>query len=398
MNIWYLSKYAVIPNLGNPTRQYFLSKYLSKLGHDVTLVFSRSTMIKEAPPRVSSQVDYSLDNFKQVMLDGPTIDLGFSFKRILSWVEFELRLLKWMNLQTSKPDVVIVSSLSILTFLNGIWAKKKFGSKLIVEVRDIYPETLIATGKYSRYNILVLILGFIEKLAYRHANHIVSTLPSFDRHLESIAPKEMHKFKFIPMGIDLDFYRIAKMVKNVNVFPEDKFIVAYIGSFSKTQATRVIFETIKMLKEDSSIYFLLAGTGAEKEAGITKIKGQNNYLDLGQIDKESIPLYLSKADVALNPWLQLDIYKYGISPNKWMDYMYSGIPFIVCFNYEIEMLNKAGCASVIPPENAERLKNEIYRFKNMSSIERKQMGMAGKEYLLDNLTYGKHAKTISELI
>lgn len=396
--IWYISKYAVTPNLGNPTRQFFLSKYLSKLGHDVTLVFSRSTMINEAPPRVSGPVEYSLDNFKQVMLDGPTIDLGFSFKRILSWVEFELRLLKWMNLQTNKPDVVIVSSLSILTFLNGIWAKRKFGSKLIVEVRDIYPETLIATGKYSRNNILVLILGFIEKLAYKHANHIVSTLPSFDRHLENIAPKEMYKFKFIPMGIDFDFYRTAKMVKNVNVFPEDKFIVAYIGSFSKTQATKVIFDTINMLKEDTSIYFLLAGTGAEKEPGLKKIKGQNNYLDLGQIDKESIPLYLSKADVALNPWLNLDIYKYGISPNKWMDYMYSGTPFIVCFNDEIEMLNKAGCASVIPPEDAERLKNEIYRFKNMSSIQRKKMGMAGKKYLLDNLTYEKHAKTISELI
>ncbi len=397
MKIWYLSKYAVTPNLGNPTRQYFLSKYLSKLGHDVTLVFSRSSMIYEAPLRVSDPVEYSLDNFKQVMLDGPIIDLGFSFKRILSWIEFELRLLKWMSLQTNKPDVVVVSSLSILTFLNGIWAKKKFGSRLIVEVRDIYPETLIATGKYSRYNILVLILGFIEKFAYRHANHIVSTLPSFDRHLENIAPKEIYKFKFIPMGIDFDFYRTAEMPKNVKILPEGKFIVAYIGSFGKTQATKVIFETIKMLKEDSSIYFLLAGTGAEKEEGISIIKGQKNYLDLGQINKDSIPLYLSKADVAINPWLNLDIYKYGISPNKWMDYMYSGIPFIVCFNDEIEMLNKAGCASVIPPEDAELLKNEIYRFKNMSSIERKQMGMAGKKYLLDNLTYEKHAKTISEL-
>ena len=398
MKIWYLSKYAVTPNLGNPTRQYFLSKYLSKLGHDVTLVFSRSSMIFEAPMRVSDPVEYSLDNFKQVMLDGPIIDLGFSFKRILTWIEFELRLLKWMNSQTNKPDVVIVSSLSILTFLNGIWAKRKFGSRLIVEVRDIYPETLIATGKYSRYNILVLILGFIEKFAYRHANYIVSTLPSFDRHLENIAPKETYKFKFIPMGIDFDFYRTAKMLKNVNVFPEGKFIVAYIGSFGKTQATKVIFETIKMLKDDSSIYFLLAGTGAEKEEGISIIKGQNNYLDLGQINKDMIPLYLSKADVALNPWLNLDIYKYGVSPNKWMDYMYSGIPFIVCFNDEIELLNRAGCASVIPPEDAERLKNEIYRFKNMSSKERKQMGMAGKKYLLDNLTYEKHANTISELI
>jgi glycosyltransferase involved in cell wall biosynthesis len=397
MYIWYLSKYAVTPNLGNPTRQYFLSKYLSKLGHEVTLVFSRSTIINEAPLRVSRPVEYSLDNFKQVMLDGPKIDLGFSLKRILSWLEFELRLLKWIILQKNKPNIVIVSSLSILTFLNGIWVKKKYGAKLIVEVRDIYPETLIATGKFSRFNILVLFLGFIEKLAYKNASHIVSTLPSFDRYLYKVAPKEIHKFKFIPMGIDPDFFINSPIVKNVDILPRNKFIVAYIGSFSKTQATKVIFDVINMLENDNSIYFLLAGTGAEKEVGLSKIKGQNNYLDLGEIEKESIPFYLSNADIALNPWLDLDIYKYGISPNKWMDYMYSGIPFIVCFNHEIEMLKKAGCASVIPPEDAESLKNEIYRFKNMNPTVRKQMGNAGRRFLLENLAYVKHAEDLAEL-
>jgi glycosyltransferase involved in cell wall biosynthesis len=399
MNIWYLSKYAVTPNLGNPTRQYFLSKYLSKLVNEVTLVFSRSTIINEAPPRVFSPVEYSLDNFKQVMIDGPSIDLGFNFKRILSWIEFELRLLKWMISQKNKPDLIIVSSLSILTFLNGIWAKRKYKAKLIIEVRDIYPETLIATGKFSRFNILVLILGFIEKLAYRNSNYIVSTLPFFDRHLNNVAPKEINKFRFIPMGIDSDFYvSSSPIIINDYKIPKNKFIVAYIGSFSKTNATKVIFDVIKLLKNDSSIYFLLAGTGEEKESGLLKINDQNNYLDMGQIEKELIPYYLSNADVALNPWLDLDIYKYGISPNKWMDYMYSGVPFIVCFNEEIEMLKKACCASVIPPQDPESLKNEIYRYKNMNPIERKQMGLAGKKYLMENLTYEKHAKTLFELI
>ena len=399
MKIWYMSKYAVTPNLGNPTRQYFLSKYLAKLGNDVTLVFSRSNMIKKAPERDSRHVIYSLDNFKQVMLDGPSIELGFSFKRILSWIEFELRLLNWMLSQKTKPDVVIVSSLSILTFVNGLWAKRKYGAKLIVEVRDIYPETLIATGKFSRFNPLIFFLACIERIAYKNANYIVSTLPFFDRHLNKVAPKEKNKFIFIPMGIDPHFYINSKpIVKNDCIIPRNKFIVAYIGSFSKTQATKVIFDVIKMLEKESSIFFLLAGYGEEKELGLSKIKGQNNYLDLGQIEKESIPHYLSKADIALNPWLGLDIYKYGISPNKWMDYMYSGIPFIVCFNEEIEMLTQAGCASVIPSEDVDSLKNEIFRFKDMNAIDRKQMGLAGKKFLIENLTYEKHAKTLSELI
>jgi glycosyltransferase involved in cell wall biosynthesis len=398
MNIWFLSKYAVTPNLGNPTRQYFLSKYLSKFGYKVTLVFSRSTLIRNAPHRVSIPVEYSLDNFRQVMLDGPMINMGFSFIRIWSWIEFELRLLKWMISEKTKPDIIIVSSLSILTFLNGIWAKRIYGAKLIVEVRDIYPETLIVTRKFSRFNPLIVFLAFLERLSYKNANYIVSTLPYFDSYLTKVAPNEKYKFVYIPMGIDPHFYLKSKsIVKNDFKIPKNKFIVAYIGSFSKTQATKVVFDVIKMLELDSSIFFILAGVGEEKELGLLKIRGQENYLDLGQIEKESIPYYLSEADIALNPWLSLDLYKYGISPNKWMDYMYSSIPFIVCFNDEIEMLNKAGCASVIPSEDVLSLKNEILRFKNMNVINRKQMGFSGKKFLIENLTYENHAKTFSEL-
>ena len=78
--------------------------------------------------------------------------------------------------------------------------------------------------------------------------------------------------------------------------------------------------------------------------------------------------------------------------------MYSGIPFVVCYNGEIEMLSKAGCATIIPSENAYALKEEICRFREMDKMERRQMGLLGKEYLLENLTYKKHADTISKLI
>jgi len=45
-NIWYISKYAISKNDGNPTRQYFLSKYIAKQGCNVTLFSSKSSGIK----------------------------------------------------------------------------------------------------------------------------------------------------------------------------------------------------------------------------------------------------------------------------------------------------------------------------------------------------------------
>jgi glycosyltransferase involved in cell wall biosynthesis len=142
----------------------------------------------------------------------------------------------------------------------------------------------------------------------------------------------------------------------------------------------------------------LAGTGPKKEQMMKIINKYNNFVDLGKIKKHEIPLCLSKCDVAIHPILNLDIYKYGLSPNKWMDYMFSEIPFIVGFNGNVQMLSKARCASLIPPEDINLLEDEIIRFKKMNPDDRKKMGLMGKNYLLNNLTYNMHALKLAKLI
>ena len=201
------------------------------------------------------------------------------------------------------------------------------------------------------------------------------------------------------MGFDHEFYQNKENSASRITLPSDKFIIGYFGSFGRTQATTIIFEAIRDLQKDTSIFFLLGGEGPEKTKGLDLIKGQSNYLDLGVIKKNEIPHLLSRCQLALNPWLKLDdLYEYGITPNKWIDYMYSEIPFIVCFNGKIEMLEQAKCASVIPPENLEILKKEIYRFRNMNPSHRKSMGLNGKDFLIKNLSYHVLSQKLNKLL
>jgi glycosyltransferase involved in cell wall biosynthesis len=403
--VWYISKYAVPVQVGNPTRQFFLAKKLSEIGNIVTLIYSRSTInLSETKRNFKNSVEY-LDGFTHVMLDGPKIDLGFNFIRIWSWIEFEIRLWFWVLQQKEKPDTIIVSSLSILTFITGIFAKKRFGCKLILEVRDIYPYTLTAVGKFTKNNIFIRLLSFIEKIGYRNADIILSPLSSFDKYLADYYKNYLSKYVHLPIGVDLDYYKIHSdeineyLDSKINgLIPDGKFVVAYFGSFGKVNNISMISALINELASEKDIFFVISGNGPDKETFLKEVKNKINYIDLGSIKKHEIPIYLSRCDLAIHPILDLEIYKYGLSPNKWIDYMYSAIPFIVCFNGNIEMLFKAACASIIPPENLNELKKEIYMFKNMNSTARKEIGLSGKKYLLENLTYEKHVKTLSELI
>lgn len=402
--IWYISKYAVPLHKGSPTRQYFLSKGLAQLGHKVTLVYSRSSMITNGGRRdYKNEINYQ-EGFMQVMIDGPDIDLGFNLKRVLSWVEFELRLFFWMLKQKEHPNTIIVSSLSILTFLTGVVAKKIFRCQLIVEVRDIYPYTLVATGKFSKNNMFVNILSWIEKVGFKHADYILSTLSSFEKYLSENYKSYENKYVHIPMGVDLDYYEKAQVAIYADQkpskfnFPKNKFIVAYIGSFGVVNNTKMISGLINRFAGRTDIFFVLAGSGPEKASVLSAIHEQDNFVDLGNIKKHEIPLCLSKCDVAIHPILNLDLYRYGLSPNKWMDYMFSAIPFIVCLNGSVHMLSEAGCASVIPPEDLNLLEQEVVRFMQMKPMDRKKMGLMGKNYLLNYLTYERHSAKLAALI
>ena len=74
--------------------------------------------------------------------------------RILSWIDFEIKLWLMPKNILPKPDIVIVSSLSLFTILNGYCLKKRFGCKLVFEIRDIWPLTIIEEGGFSHGTLL----------------------------------------------------------------------------------------------------------------------------------------------------------------------------------------------------------------------------------------------------
>ena len=79
--------------------------------------------------------------------------------------------------------MIIVSSLSILTLLNGLYLKRKYNCKLIFEIRDIWPLSAIEFGGFDKKNIFIKLLKFVEYLGYKYSDHIVGTMPNLGKHV-----------------------------------------------------------------------------------------------------------------------------------------------------------------------------------------------------------------------
>ena len=389
--IWYISKYAWTPSNRIVSRQFNYSKYFAKKGH-VAYLFSSISCGHETDLSGYQDRGYyyykKLEDVNHILVKGPIINLGFNVKRILSWLIFEWNLRRIVKTEKlDKPNSIIVSSLSILTIINGILFKRSFKSKLIFEIRDIWPLTLVDIGGVSRWNPIVFLLRRLELFGYRNADIIVGSMPKLDDHIKSSIGSNF-KFEWLPTGVDVEESSVAELPNMIaRQIPKNKFIAAYTGAIGKVNCVHEIVEAARFLQENYNIHFIILGNGPLKQALVEQAMDLDNVTFIDKIDKMYVQTFLSYCSALLHPVMDKKIYNYGISPNKWIDYMLSGKPIIVPYNGYPSLINQANCGVFIQAGNPKMLSEEILKFSQISGDELNAMGLRGRDYVLQNLNY-----------
>ena len=113
----------------------------------------------------------------------------------------------------------------------------------------------------------------------------------------------------------------------------------------------------------------------------------NNVSFFGQIDKSQIQSAISYFDVCYIGWHNNLLYRFGISPNKIFDYMYSGKPIIHSVNTSNDIVQIAKAGISIQPENPKEIANTIIEISKMEKGKLNKWGENGKKYVEENHTY-----------
>ena len=112
--------------------------------------------------------------FSVVWLKMPPYAQAHSKQRVLNWFLFAWRLRRLANIIPHQPDAVLCSSPSLIAFLGAQRLAKKYQARLVFEVRDIWPQTLIELGGHSPNHPLIRLMQWVENKAYRDADRVVS--------------------------------------------------------------------------------------------------------------------------------------------------------------------------------------------------------------------------------
>ena len=378
-SIWIISQNSGTPNLGGVQRHYFFSKEFEKTNISTTIISCQKNhlYIKKSKKGIG-EIDGV--NFLQLFT-------FFSFSkgifRFFQMFEFAVRIffLPFYNLK--KPDVIILSSMSIFPLPAVLLLKKYYKAKIIIELRDLWPLTPIHLKGVSKNNLLIKLMFYLEKLAFKNADLIVSTLEESRSYIDSISNRP-NKLTIIPNGTSSHYIQKKLKINKGNIK------IVYAGSFGIANALDPLIEFLEKNKLPENIEFHFYGDGYEKKQVEEKLEEIKNIFFNDKIPRDQLIKILPDFDFGYVAWHNVPLYDHGVSGQKYYDYMASGLPILSASGKIKDSVYKFGCG--LQFENTPKaIEKAILKISKMKRQDFMSMGQKGLDQI-QNYTYENLAK------
>jgi glycosyltransferase involved in cell wall biosynthesis len=281
----------------------------------------------------------------------------------------------------AKPDAVIVSSPPFFTLPAGLLFARRYRARFVVEVRDLWPEVLLATGALSR-GILYRLLERAEMAFYRAADRVVVVTSSFQGDLVGRGISK-ETLAFVPNGADLDFYgpRQPSLDLRRRLGGEGKFLVTYVGTHGLATGLEQILDAAQALQDDPGFAFALVGEGAQRDALIEESRRRRlrNVVFHPALPKAAMPEVYASSDACLVCLRPLPLFEKFI-PSKIFEILACGRPLVAALAGEAADIVRAAGGRVTPPGDGGAIARALRDIRS-SPEARREMEHSARPYV-----------------
>ena len=303
-------------------------------------------------------------------------------RRTLNYISYMFSAV-FFSLFVRRPEVILATSPQFFCGWAGAIASRLRRVPFILEIRDLWPDSIVAVGALRNKRIL-RVLEWLELKMYAAAQHIVTVGKSY-KHVLVGKGVPAETISVITSGFDCDIFyprqadEKIRQLYNLN----GQFVCSYIGTLGMACGLEVVLHTAKLLKnrQRNDIKFLLVGAGAVREQLRRQALEDNldNVVFVERQDREAIPAILSITDACLVHLRRSEHFK-TVLPSKILEATAMAKPTILGVEgYAAQFLRDADAGICIEPENADQLAEAVVNLADDPRLCR-SLGQSGYEY------------------
>ena len=401
MRILFVSAYFP-PEMGAPAvRVYEMARRWAKEGHDVRVL----TGFPNHPTGVIPdryRKHWSRGLMREVV-DGIWVTRCWLFpspnrkpwQRILNYSSFWLSssiVGPWLD----RPDIVLATSPHLLTGLTGWWLGKIFRVPFLLEIRDLWPESLVASGVTREKTFLTRCLRRLARFLYRRAARIVAVTEPIARRIQRDWGVSEDRLSLIEHGVDGERFRPMPETTWPREFSDlnGQRVVSYIGTLGAAQGLATLLEAAQQVAaHDPQILFLLVGEGTEKEALQSAAARRlfKNVRFVSQRPREEIPQILNRSALCVACLKPGELFE-GVMPTKILEYLACGRPVVLSGSgHAGRIVEESGGGLVVQPGDPGALARAILTLSRDSEL-RRRCAENGRRYVLKRFNLDDEAR------
>ncbi|MFB3170011.1 glycosyltransferase family 4 protein [Neobacillus sp. 179-C4.2 HS] len=307
--------------------------------------------------------------------------------RLFYYLEVALKFLFLIIKDKQRYDYIFVTSPPIFTGFVGLFAKYRYNSKFILDIRDLWPESLKGVGVFN-YPLILNLFGALEKILYKKSDKIVINSLGFEEYIQKKAKISKSKILFIPNGAVKE--EIASINRQENKTPK----IIYAGNLGLAQNTELINKLVPLL-EQQGINLTIIGYGVNKNELFKSIKQYRNVTIIKPLTRKECFKIITEHDLGLVTLKDKEVFK-TVLPGKIIDYMTCGVPIVgVIDGYAKEIVEKerVGIAS-----NTDDPQEILFLIKKLLDDKklRKEMSQREHHVILRDFNWDANIKKLVE--
>ncbi len=316
-----------------------------------------------------------------------TPNAGF-FKRIMNYIVYMVRAI-WFGRKMKDVDVIIATSPQFFCGIAGAILSKILNKPFILEIRDIWPESIISVGMLKNSTV-IRILESIESWMVLSSKKAVAVTKGIEQHLQILGHQDVI---FIPNGVLVSRFGTDK------AGPDEKTLtIAYFGTIGLAHNVEIILKAAERLGYNKKIKFIIAGDGSERKRIEELSQNLDNMTLYPLLTREELISLFRQIDVGIVPLKDNKLFQ-GALPSKMFEYfaMTKAVILSVPEGEATQLVRENNCGLITFPENDEDLAHAIEKYANNPDLCRLH-GVNGRELVNNEFDREQLAQDLLQII